>query len=100
METINTLDARSSFNDTIRKAQRALVRITKRGKAVAVVMSIEDYKATEELKMRLLEEAIAEAKEDLANGHVLDADKVFDELEAGLFDEFDSCAKNRNCPSK
>lgn len=86
METINTLDARNSFSDTIRRAQRSPVRITKRGKAVAVVMSIEDYEATEELKMRLLEEAIAEAKDDLANGRVLDADKVFDELEAGLFD--------------
>ena len=84
METINALDARNSFSNTIRKAQRAPVRITNRGKAVAIVMSVEDYEATEELKMRFLEEAIAEAKEDLVNGRVRDADEVFDELEAGL----------------
>ncbi|MDL2263802.1 type II toxin-antitoxin system Phd/YefM family antitoxin [Synergistaceae bacterium OttesenSCG-928-I11] len=89
MNTMNTLDARNSFSDTLRKAQRSPVRITKRGKPIAVVMSVEDYEATEALKARLLEEAIAEAREDLANGRILDADQVFDELEAGLVDSSD-----------
>ena len=86
MDTINALDAKNSFGETLRRAQRSPVRITRRGKAVAVVMSIEDYEAAEELKLRFLKQSIAEALDDLDNGRVMDADRFFEDLDAGKFD--------------
>lgn len=86
METINILDNKSFLGDTIRRAQRAPVRITERGEAVAVIMSMEDYEAAEELKRRFLREAVASGLDDLDNGRIVDADSFFDDLEAGKFD--------------
>lgn len=80
MESINALDAKNSFGEMIRKAQRSPVRITNRGKPVAVVMSIEDYEMTEELKLNFLKESIAESLRDIEAGRVMDVDKFFEEL--------------------
>jgi prevent-host-death family protein len=86
LETISALDAKNNFGDTIRKAQCSPIHITKHGKAIAVVMSIEDYEATEDLKLRFLQESITEGLKDLDNEQVADADRFFNDLEAGKFD--------------
>jgi prevent-host-death family protein len=86
METLTANDARVSFGDTLIKAQRSPVQITKSGKPVAVVMSIDDYNAVEELKMRYLKERIKQGEEDIKNGRMRNCDEFFDEILAGKYD--------------
>jgi len=43
------------------KCQKEPVQVTKSGKPVVVVMSIDEYNATEELKLRYVREHIQEA---------------------------------------
>jgi len=43
MKTITAIDAKNKFGQLIEAAQRQPVTITKKGRAILVVMSIEDY---------------------------------------------------------
>ena len=86
METIAAREAKISFGDTIRKAQKAPVQITNHGQPVAVVMSMEDYRITEEFKMQYLKEKLARGCADVEAGRVFDVDEVFDEVLAGNYD--------------
>jgi hypothetical protein len=51
-----------------------------------VMMSIENYEAVENLKLRFLRKSITEGLKDLDVGQASDADSFFDDLEAGKFD--------------
>lgn len=86
METLTAREAKISFGETIRKAQKSPVQITNHGQPVAVVMSMENYLMSEELKMRYLREKIERGCADIEDGRVFDSDEVFDELLAGNYD--------------
>ncbi|MDL2263606.1 type II toxin-antitoxin system Phd/YefM family antitoxin [Synergistaceae bacterium OttesenSCG-928-I11] len=86
METIAAREAKISFGDTIRRAQKAPVQITNHGNPVAVVMSMEDYRITEEFRMQYLREKLERGRADIEAGRVFDVDKVFDEVLAGNYD--------------
>lgn len=84
MESITALEAKNTFGETLRKAQQAPLRITKSGKPVAVIMSIENYEMTEELKMCFLQNKIARAEKDLREGNFVDGETFMQELIDGI----------------
>jgi prevent-host-death family protein len=86
MEVFTANEAKNRFGEVILKSQKAPVQITRSGKPVAVVVSIEEYNATEEMKLRYVREHIQEALADIENGNVEDGDTFFQGLIAGKYD--------------
>ncbi|MEA1888879.1 MAG: type II toxin-antitoxin system Phd/YefM family antitoxin [Pseudomonadota bacterium] len=87
MRTITANDAKTQFGEMLMKAQRAPIQINKNGKPVAVVISVDEYKSIETLKLSLLKSRAIKAKDDIQNGNMLDGESFFDELESGLHDK-------------
>jgi prevent-host-death family protein len=86
MQTLSANDAKTQFGDMLLKVQRAPIQINKNGKAVAVVISVDEYKSIEALKLRLLQSKAAKAKDDIYKGNMVDGESFFDELESGQHD--------------
>ncbi|MDR1978451.1 MAG: type II toxin-antitoxin system prevent-host-death family antitoxin [Synergistaceae bacterium] len=86
METLTAYEAENSFGDTLIKAQRSPVQITKSGKPVAVLVSIENYRMTEELKMQVLKERVLRAESDLQAGNFVDGEDFMQDLITGKHD--------------
>jgi len=85
METLTANEARVGFVEALQKAQCTPVKITKSGKPFAVIMSIEDYEAAEELKMQALKEKIARAEKDLQAGNFADGETFMQDLREGMY---------------
>ena len=86
MQTLSANVAKTQFGDLLLKVQRAPIQINKNGKAVAVVISVDEYKSIEALKLRLLQSRATKAKDDIYNGNMVDGESFFDELESGRYD--------------
>ncbi len=86
METLTANQAKTQFGDLILKAQKHPVQISKNGKPVAVVLSIDEFTEIESLKLQLLKQRAAQAKLDIQNNQTVDGEALFDELESGLYD--------------
>jgi len=86
MESLSANAAKTHFGDLLLKVQREPVQINRNGKAVAVVLSVDDYQSMELLKMSALKQRIEQAKEDILAGRVLDGNSFFDDLSNGKFD--------------
>jgi prevent-host-death family protein len=74
MKEISSTDAKTHFGALLDMAQREPVTIHKKGRAVAVILSMQDFEAHEAMKLRLLQQAIDEG---LASGL---SDRSMDEL--------------------
>ena len=83
MDTLSANEAKTHFGNMLLKAQRAPIQINKNGKAVAVVISTEEYANIEALKLRLLQARAAQAKADIVAGNLVDGETFFDELQSG-----------------
>jgi prevent-host-death family protein len=86
MQSISANEAKTQFGDMLLRAQRAPVQINKNGKPVAVVISVDEYKSIEALKLSLLQARAAKAKDDIESGNTLDGESFFDELESAQHD--------------
>lgn len=86
MESLSANQAKTHFGDLLLKVQREPVQINRNGKAVAVVLSVDDFQQLEALKLQHLKHRVAQAKEDIAKGHVVDGSAFFDDLIKGSFD--------------
>ena len=82
MEALSANEAKTHFGDMLLKAQRAPVQINKNGKAVAVVISADEFESIETLKLRLLQSRAVQANADIAAGNLLDGEAFFNELES------------------
>ncbi|MCW2475807.1 MULTISPECIES: type II toxin-antitoxin system Phd/YefM family antitoxin [unclassified Symbiopectobacterium] len=80
MHTLTANEAKTQFGDMLLKAQREPVQISRNGKPVAVVVSVEDYEHMEAMKLQLLKAKIQRARNDADAGNVVDGDAFFDEL--------------------
>ena len=88
METLSANKAKTHFGEMLMKVQNAPVQIDKNGKPVAVVVSIEDYEATEELKIQMLKDRFRQAEYEIENGlYADDGIEFLDKLVAGEFKE-------------
>ena len=81
MEILTANEAKTHFGQLLMKAQSEPVQIDKNGKPVAVVVSIEAYQATEELKLQMLKDIVEKAEKEIQNGtYTDDTDEFFDNL--------------------
>ena len=87
MEVFTANEAKNRFGEVLLKSQKAPVQVTRSGKPIAMIVSIDDYNATEELKLRYVREHIQEALEDIKNGNIEDGDAFFKDLMAGKYDK-------------
>lgn len=83
METLTSNQAKTQFGDLLLKVQRSPVEISRNGKPVAVMLSMEDYSALEALKLEQLQHKIQRAEADIVAGNVHDGDAVLQSLIAG-----------------
>ncbi|WP_312664708.1 type II toxin-antitoxin system Phd/YefM family antitoxin [Pantoea sp. CTOTU49201] len=80
MYLLSANEAKTQFGDMLLKAQREPVQISRNGKPVAVVISAEEYQAIEAMKQQFVQEKIARARNDIANGKLTDGETFFDQL--------------------
>ena len=83
MKSLSANEAKTQFGNLLLNAQREPVQINKNGKPVAVMMSIEDYKDIESLKLSLLQDRVKKAKQD---SKLVDGTAFFQELVSGQHD--------------
>jgi prevent-host-death family protein len=74
MEIITAREAKNTFGDTIVKALRSPVQITRNGKPIVVMMSMENYHQAEQLKLAELRRMVEQADRELETGDFLDGD--------------------------
>ena len=77
MHRMAARDAKTHFGGLLNTAQREPVTIEKHGKPVAVVLSAEDYRDYEALKLARLRGEIQTGLDDLAAGRVVDGAAAF-----------------------
>ena len=87
MESLSANEAKTHFGDLLLKVQREPIQICRNGKAVAVVLSVDDYLTLESLKLQYLKARVAQAKEDIAAGQTIEGHAFFDDLLNGKFDK-------------
>ena len=80
MDALSANEAKTHFGELLLKAQRSPVQISKNGKPVAVVLSMDDYQEMEQLKLQMLKERAHRAKEEYENGLCEDGEAFFDIL--------------------
>ena len=86
METLTANQAKTQFGDMLLKVQRAPLQISRNGKPVAVMLSVEDYQTLEAMKMRLLQQKVEQAQADIAAGKLTEGEALFSSLLNGEFD--------------
>lgn len=86
MESLSANEAKTHFGDLLLKVQREPIQINQNDKAIAVVLSVEDYQNLETLKIELLKTSVAQAKEDIKAGRTIDGNYLFDKLISGEHD--------------
>jgi len=80
MQTLTANDAKRNFGELLLNAQRAPIKISKNSKDAVVVMSIHDYEALEAMKADYLKHCFHAAKEDLAQGNIVDGESFLNAL--------------------
>jgi prevent-host-death family protein len=83
METLTSNQAKTQFGDLLLKVQRNPIEISRNGKPIAVMLSIEDYAALEALKLQQLQQKVQRADADLMAGRTHDGDALLLALIAG-----------------
>lgn len=84
MQHMPALEAKTHFGRLLDTAQREPVTIEKHGRAVAVVISTEEYLAYEEYRRRQLVAELQLGVDDIQAGKVVDGEELFASLRARL----------------
>ncbi|MCF6288352.1 MAG: type II toxin-antitoxin system Phd/YefM family antitoxin [Proteobacteria bacterium] len=87
MEILTANKAKTQFGEMLIKVQREPVQIDKNGKPTAVVVSIENYEASEKAKLEMLKSRMKIAEYEINNEMTSDGDVFFEKLLASEFDE-------------
>jgi prevent-host-death family protein len=82
VRSMAALDAKNRFGELLDTAQREPVTIEKHGRAVAVMVSAEDYRELEALKLARLRGEIALGLDDIHAGRVVDGRTAIAKLKA------------------
>jgi len=86
VDSLSANEAKTHFGDMLLKVQRQPLQISKNGKPVAVVLSMDEYEQFETLKLQLLQFRVARAQADIAAGKLVEGDDFFEELQTGQYD--------------
>ncbi|MEX2647823.1 MAG: type II toxin-antitoxin system Phd/YefM family antitoxin [Alphaproteobacteria bacterium] len=84
MKSVTALEAKTRFGALLDSAQRGPVTIEKHGRPVAVVVSAEDYKEIEELRMATLRRDVQVGLRDVEAGRTVDGARAFRALRKRL----------------
>jgi len=87
MEILTANKAKTHFGELLLKAQSAPVQIDKNGKPVAIMVSIEQFQASERAKLEMLKARMKIAEYEIENGLYSDGDDFFEKLANGDYDE-------------
>ena len=87
MKSLSANEAKTHFGDLLLMVQREPVQVKKNGKAVAVMVSVDDYMVLEELKLQQLASRIKQAKKDIDTNNFIEGDEFFDDLLNRKWDE-------------
>jgi prevent-host-death family protein len=77
-------DAKNRFGELLDTAQREPVTIEKHGRAVAVVVSAEDYRELEELQLARLRREIQKGLKDIESGRIVEGRTALEALRKRL----------------
>ncbi len=80
MHTLTANDAKRNFGELLLSAQREPIKISKNSKDAVVVMSIKDYEELEAMKADYLKNCFKLAKQDLAQGNIVDGENFLNTL--------------------
>jgi prevent-host-death family protein len=86
MKTIPSTEAKTNFGKLLDTAQREPVRVSKQGRSVAVMMSMQEYEEYESLKFERLRQDIRLGLDAIERGDLIDGEQVFNDLEKELTD--------------
>jgi len=86
MKTIPSTEAKTNFGMLLDTAQREPVRVSKQGRSVAVMMSMQEYEEYEKLKFERLRQDIRLGLDAIERGDLIDGEQVFNELDKELTD--------------
>ncbi|MCW5698452.1 MAG: type II toxin-antitoxin system Phd/YefM family antitoxin [Rhodospirillales bacterium] len=84
MHTMAALEAKNRFGELLDTAQREPVTIEKHGRPVAVMLSAQDYRELEALKLAALRAEIRKGLDDIEAGRTVDGDAAFQAVKERL----------------
>ena len=82
MKSLTANEAKTHFGELLLKAQKEPVQISRNGKAVAVMISMDEYDAIDKLKLSMLKLRAAETDNEAS---LVDGNSFFNELMAGKY---------------
>lgn len=80
MLTLNINEAKANFGQVLLKVQSETIEITKNGNTVAVIISYEEYRRIEELKMEFVKSRF----KNIDEYELLDGNACLDELDSEI----------------
>ncbi len=80
MKAISANEAKTKFGNMLLDVQRAPVQINKNGKAVAIVVSANDYQSIEALKIQMLKERVQRANTEIKTDTIIDGEAFINQL--------------------
>ena len=83
MQSLSANDAKTNFGKMLISAQSEPVEIVKNGTPVAVVLSTNEYKKIEELKMQLVQSRFS----NIVESDLVEGDQFFKDLDSGMYDK-------------
>lgn len=78
--------AKTNFGELLERVQREPVAISKKGRPVAVLMSVDEFEDHQRLKLEQLRREIGAGLEDLEAGEVVDGAEAFEAVRRELRD--------------
>lgn len=83
---IPAAEAKTNFGALLEKAQREPITISKKGRPVAVLISMEEFEANQKLKLEQLRREVQAGLADLEAGKVVSAAEAFATMDRDLGD--------------
>jgi len=80
MKKLAAREAKTHFGELMDTVQREPVSIEKHGRPVAVIMSMQEYKTIEKMKLERLRAHLAEGEAQLDRGEGTDGETFFEEI--------------------
>ena len=84
MKEIPAAQAKTNFGALIDSAQREPATISRNGRPVAVVMSVQEFEEYQALKLDRLRREVQIGLDQIDRGDIVDGEKAFDMLEDGV----------------
>ena len=79
-------EAKTNFGALLEKVQREPLTISKNGRPVAVLMSMDEFDAHQRCKLELLRREVQAGLADLKAGRVVSGAEAFEAMDRGLGD--------------